>query len=185
MPTPFLETTGNYPSGSPWLPVCAEGRSDCRFGGVKFIPASASNPRGCTSSVSRPCSAVVASRLSATQRAAFGWRGRSRCGRLLRFRRAARHACAVLSGLTPEGGGRLPQQRRPYRSARKRVATNDYRYVWIRDQSYVGQAAVVAGADRLLDDAVRFVRERLLDDGPELKPVYTTSGASVPAESDL
>ena len=41
----------------------------------------------------------------------------------------------------------------------------DYRYVWIRDQCYAGQAVAKAGAYPLLDDAVRFVRDRLLDDG--------------------
>ena len=30
----------------------------------------------------------------------------------------------------------------------------DYRYVWIRDQCYAGQAAAKAGARPLLDDAV-------------------------------
>ena len=34
----------------------------------------------------------------------------------------------------------------------------------------------------LLDDAVRFVRDRLLDDGPQLMPAYTTSGGRVPDE---
>jgi GH15 family glucan-1,4-alpha-glucosidase len=61
----------------------------------------------------------------------------------------------------------------------------DYRYVWIRDQCYVGQAVAKAGAYPLLDDAVRFVRDRLLDDGPQLMPAYTTSGGRVPDQHSL
>jgi GH15 family glucan-1,4-alpha-glucosidase len=37
----------------------------------------------------------------------------------------------------------------------------------------------------LLDAAVRFVSERLLDDGPDLRPAYTISGAAVPDERSL
>ena len=33
----------------------------------------------------------------------------------------------------------------------------DYRYVWIRDQCFAGQAVAQAGPLPLLDDAVRFV----------------------------
>ena len=33
-------------------------------------------------------------------------------------------------------------------------------------------------ADPLFDDAVRFVADRLLADGPHLKPAYTTYGAA-------
>ena len=42
----------------------------------------------------------------------------------------------------------------------------DYRYVWIRDQCYAGQAVAAAGAHPLLDDAVSFVTARLLEHGP-------------------
>ena len=52
----------------------------------------------------------------------------------------------------------------------------DYRYVWIRDQCYAGQAAAAADVDSTLDSAVRFVTQRLVDDGPDLKPAYTVSG---------
>ena len=61
----------------------------------------------------------------------------------------------------------------------------DYRYVWIRDQCYAGQAAAAAGAPALLDDAVRFVTARILDHGPDLKPAYTTQGAAVPDQRTL
>ena len=61
----------------------------------------------------------------------------------------------------------------------------DYRYVWIRDQCYAGQAVAAAGPHPLLDDAVRFVGDRLLADGPELKPAYTITGDAVPDERQL
>ena len=37
----------------------------------------------------------------------------------------------------------------------------------------------------MLDDAVRFVGDRLLDDGPGLKPAYTVTGGSIPDEQQL
>ncbi len=36
-----------------------------------------------------------------------------------------------------------------------------------------------------MDDAVRFVTERLLEDGPDLKPAYTTTGGAVPDQHQL
>jgi alpha,alpha-trehalase len=99
--------------------------------------------------------------------------------------RDARHACAVLSGLTTAGGGTVGAATTSLPERAEAGRNYDYRYVWIRDQSYVGQAAAAAGADGLLEGAVRFVRERLLDDGPMLRPVYTTSGGPVPGETPL
>jgi GH15 family glucan-1,4-alpha-glucosidase len=61
----------------------------------------------------------------------------------------------------------------------------DYRYVWIRDQCLAGQALAAAGPHRLLDGAVRFVTDRLLDDGRQLRPAYTTRGGPVPEEKTL
>ena len=56
----------------------------------------------------------------------------------------------------------------------------DYRYVWIRDQCYAGQAVAADGPHALLDDAVGFVAPRLLDDGPDLRPAYTARRGAVP-----
>lgn len=61
----------------------------------------------------------------------------------------------------------------------------DYRYAWIRDQCYAGQAVAADGPHRLLDDAVSFVAASLLDDGPHLKPAYTVTGGAVPDEHSL
>jgi GH15 family glucan-1,4-alpha-glucosidase len=99
--------------------------------------------------------------------------------------RDARHAYATLSGLTSAAGGMvaaattgLPERARGGRSY-------DYRYVWIRDQCYAGEAVARSGAHGLLDDTVRFVSERLLADGPRLSPAYTTRGERIPEERDL
>jgi alpha,alpha-trehalase len=61
----------------------------------------------------------------------------------------------------------------------------DYRYVWIRDLCYAGQAVAAAGPHPLLGDAVRFVTDRILDAGPHLVPAYTTSGDPVPDQRAL
>jgi GH15 family glucan-1,4-alpha-glucosidase len=61
----------------------------------------------------------------------------------------------------------------------------DYRYAWIRDQCYAGQAVAAYGAYPLLDDAVRFIAERILEDGPQLKPAYRVDGGSVPNERTI
>jgi GH15 family glucan-1,4-alpha-glucosidase len=99
--------------------------------------------------------------------------------------RDARHAYALLTGLTSSAGGMvaaittsLPERAREGRSY-------DYRFAWIRDQCYAGQAVASAGAHPVMDRAVRFVAERLLEDGSQLKPAYTAAGASVPDESKL
>jgi hypothetical protein len=45
---------------------------------------------------------------------------------------------------------------------------DDYRYVWIRDECYTGQAVAADAPHPLLDAAVGFVAERLLADGLHL-----------------
>ncbi|MFB9836856.1 glycoside hydrolase family 15 protein [Actinoallomurus acaciae] len=99
--------------------------------------------------------------------------------------RDARHAVAVMRGLTGSGGGMVAAATTslPERSGGER--NYDYRYVWVRDQCFAGQAAAAAGVDSLLDDAVRFVSARLLDDGPGLKPAYTVDGGPLPDQRRL
>jgi alpha,alpha-trehalase len=93
--------------------------------------------------------------------------------------RDARHACAVMSGLTAATGGMVAAATTALPERADRGRDYDYRYVWIRDQCYAGRAAARAGADALLDDAVRFVTARLLTDGPRLQPAYTTAGTAI------
>lgn len=97
----------------------------------------------------------------------------------------ARHSYAVLQGLTSSGGGMVAgaTMSLPERAGRGR--NYDYRYAWIRDQCYAGQAVASCGAHPLLDDAVAFVSARLLDDGPQLMPAYTILGGRVPDERTL
>lgn len=97
----------------------------------------------------------------------------------------ARQSYAVLRGMTGASGAMVAAATlgMPERALAKR--NYDYRYAWIRDQCYAGQAVAACGPYPLLDDAVRFVTARLLDDGPGMKPAYTVSGGRVPDESDL
>ena len=99
--------------------------------------------------------------------------------------RDARHAYAVLRGLTSSGGGMVAAATTglPERAGQGR--NYDYRYVWIRDQCFTGEAVAAAGGHPLLDDAVRFVGARILSDGPDLVPAYTITGAPVPGERSL
>jgi hypothetical protein len=102
-------------------------------------------------------------------------------------RRDAEHAYAVLTGLTSASGAMvaaatlgLPERARAGRNY-------DYRYAWIRDQCYVGQAAALGAAEdlRLMVDAVRFVGGSLRAHGTDLAPAYTADGRPVPDQTSL
>lgn len=99
--------------------------------------------------------------------------------------RDARHAYAVLAGLTSSGGGMVAAATTSLPERARGGRNYDYRYVWIRDQCYAGRAAAMAGSHALLDDAVSFVRDRLLEHGPDMQPAYTTTGTRVPDEHPL
>ncbi len=99
--------------------------------------------------------------------------------------RDSRHAYAVLAGLTSAGGGMVAAATTSLPERARAGRNYDYRYVWIRDQCYAGQAVARDGPHALMDDAVRFVAARLLADGPQLKPAYTTSGGEVPDQQSL
>ncbi len=99
--------------------------------------------------------------------------------------RDSQTAYAVLRGLTSSGGGMVAAATMSLPERAQQGRNYDYRYCWIRDQCYAGQAVAVAGGYPLLDDAVRFVSERILADGPGLKPAYCVTGDYVPTETDL
>jgi GH15 family glucan-1,4-alpha-glucosidase len=99
--------------------------------------------------------------------------------------RDARHAYAMMSGLTSASGAMVAAATTSLPEHAERSRNYDYRYAWIRDQAYAGQAVAAAGPLPLLDDAVRFVAGRLLADGPDLMPAYTVEGDPVPDESRL
>jgi alpha,alpha-trehalase len=100
-------------------------------------------------------------------------------------RRDARHAYAVMSGLTSSSGAMVAAATTSLPERADRARNYDYRYAWIRDQAYAGQAVATAGPYPLLDDAIRFVAGRLLADGPDLMPAYTVAGDPVPEEDHL
>ncbi len=97
----------------------------------------------------------------------------------------ARHAAAVLRGLTSSGGGMVAAATMSLPERAHSNRNYDYRYAWIRDQVYAGIGAAAAGTTELLDDAVGFVGARLLEDGPNLRPAYTVTGGRVPSEEAL
>ena len=99
--------------------------------------------------------------------------------------RDTRHAYAVLRGLTTSGGGMVAAATMSLPERADTGRNYDYRYVWMRDQCYAGLAVASDGPHQLLHDAVRFVAERLLGDGDQVKPVYLTGGGRVPDEESL
>ncbi|MFB7909879.1 glycoside hydrolase family 15 protein [Kitasatospora sp. NPDC056076] len=99
--------------------------------------------------------------------------------------RDARHAYTVLRGLTSHGGGMVAGATMSLPERAEAGRNYDYRYAWIRDQCFTGQAVADHGPHPLLDDALSFVTERVLADGPNLKPAYTVTGGPVPDERSL
>ena len=98
---------------------------------------------------------------------------------------ASRHAYTVLSGLTSASGGMVAAATTSLPERARGGRNYDYRYAWIRDQCYAGGAVAKSGPHPLMDDAVGFVSERLLADGPQLKPAYTVTGGPVPDQRNL
>ena len=99
--------------------------------------------------------------------------------------RDARHAYAVLSGLTSATGAMVAAATMSLPERADGGRNYDYRYAWIRDQCITGEAVAKLGPHPLLDSAVTFVRDRLLEHGQDLSPAYTTTGESVPDEGEL
>lgn len=99
--------------------------------------------------------------------------------------RDAHHALAVLRGLTSRTNGMVAAATLGLPERADVDRNYDYRYCWIRDQCFAGHAASASGAHGLVDAAVSFVSDRILADGPELKPAYTVDGHPVPAERIL
>lgn len=99
--------------------------------------------------------------------------------------RDARHAYAVLRGLTTGGGGMVAAATLGLPERAEAGRNYDYRYVWLRDQCYAGLAVSVAEPGPLLDDALRFTTARLLDHGDRVLPAYRTDGTPPPDETTL
>ncbi len=99
--------------------------------------------------------------------------------------RDTRRSYAVLRGLTSAGGGMVAAATTSLPERAEAGRNYDYRYVWIRDQCYAGQAVAATGAHPLLDDAVSFVADRLLEHGDRLAPAYSTTGGAVPDQRHI
>jgi hypothetical protein len=99
--------------------------------------------------------------------------------------RDGRRSYAVLRGLTSAGGGMVAAATTSLPERAEAGRNYDYRYVWIRDQCYAGQAVAAAGPHPLLDDAVSFVGGCLREHGDRLAPGYTTTGATVPDQKHI
>jgi GH15 family glucan-1,4-alpha-glucosidase len=99
--------------------------------------------------------------------------------------RDARHAYAVMRGLSSPGGGMVAAATMSLPERARAGRNYDYRYVWIRDQCFAGQSVAAAGPLPLLDEAVRVVSGHMLHDGALLKPAYTVTGDAVPDERTL
>jgi GH15 family glucan-1,4-alpha-glucosidase len=99
--------------------------------------------------------------------------------------RDAEHSWAVLRGLTSHDGGMVAAATTSLPERSDAGRDYDYRYSWIRDQCFAGLAVAAAGGGDLLETAVVFVRDRLLDDGAQLMPAYTADGDPVPDQHTL
>jgi alpha,alpha-trehalase len=97
----------------------------------------------------------------------------------------ARHSYAVLRGLTSASGAMVAAATTSLPERLEGGRNYDYRYAWIRDQCYAGLAVAAHGPHPLLTGTLRFVTERLLDDGPELMPAYTVAGEPIGDEVPL
>ncbi|MFC8520995.1 glycoside hydrolase family 15 protein [Streptomyces sp. NPDC057257] len=118
----------------------------------------------------------------ATERA---WRGAVPDCSALAAPRDARHAYAVLRGLTSAAGGMVAAATTSLPERANSGRTYDYRFAWLRDQCYAGLAIASHGPHELLDSAVGFTAERILTDGDKTRPAYTVTGDPVPEERAL
>ena len=97
----------------------------------------------------------------------------------------ARHAYAVLRGLTSASGAMVAAATTSLPERLEAGRNYDYRYAWIRDQCYAGLAMAAHGPHPMLAGSVRFITERLLADGPGLMPAYTVAGEPIGGERAL
>jgi hypothetical protein len=95
------------------------------------------------------------------------------------------HSWAVLRGLTSDRGAMVAAATTSLPEHSEAGRDYDYRYAWIRDQCFAGHAIAAAGGGDLLESAVGFVRDRLLEDGARLVPAYTVDGDPVPRQREL
>jgi alpha,alpha-trehalase len=97
-----------------------------------------------------------------------------------------RQSFAVLRGMTNSDGVTVAAATTSLPERAESGRNYDYRYAWIRDTCYIGHAgAAVTGGEQILDNAVRWVCERVLSDGAETAPAYRVDGRAIPKEHSL
>jgi len=99
--------------------------------------------------------------------------------------RDSQHAYAVLRGLTAPGGGMVAASTLGLPERADAGRNYDYRYVWLRDQAYMGIAAAVHEPWPLLDEAVSVTTARVLEHGDRIAPAYRAEGRLPPREEHL
>jgi alpha,alpha-trehalase len=99
--------------------------------------------------------------------------------------RDAQQSYAIMCGLTSHGNGMVAAATTSLPENIGGARDYDYRYTWIRDQCFAGLADAAAGGTSLLQPALEFVTARLLEDGPDVRPVYTSYGGQMPDEEAL
>ncbi len=97
----------------------------------------------------------------------------------------SRQAYAVMRGLTAPGGGTVAAMTLGLPERAQAGRNYDYRYVWLRDQAYVGIAAGVQEPLPLLDEAVAFTTAAILEHGDRVAPAYRLDGRLPPKEHTL
>ena len=101
-------------------------------------------------------------------------------------KRDVRQSIAVLRGMTDPDGATVAAASTALPERAEAGRNYDYRYAWVRDTCYIGQAgAAVDGAEPMLTDAVRWVSGRILADGPDTRPAYRPDGRPVPETEHL
>ena len=100
--------------------------------------------------------------------------------------RDVRRSFATLRGLTETDGATVAAVTTALPERAEAGRNYDYRYGWIRDICYIGQAgAAIDGGEPVLDDAVRWVCARILSDGVSTTPAYRGDGSPVPEPLSL
>ncbi|HVX43699.1 MAG TPA: glycoside hydrolase family 15 protein [Mycobacteriales bacterium] len=95
------------------------------------------------------------------------------------------HHLAVLRGLTSGSGGMVAAATMSLPERSEAGRNYDYRYVWIRDLCYAGQALCAAERPAELSRLLGFLTARLHQDGDQLRPAYCTDGSAVPEPYEL
>jgi alpha,alpha-trehalase len=87
---------------------------------------------------------------------------------------------AVLRAMTDSYGGTVAAATTSLPERDDADRNYDYRFCWVRDSCYVGQAgAALPGGEAILDDSVRWVAERLRADKDHTTPAYLGNGEPV------